>query len=71
MFLVRDRVRANAHYVDEKLVMVTYRLVLPVNALVWIVEGMMTAHLEYGHVSTRSGTDLLNIGKTNARLANY
>src|SRR5438105_3934279 len=71
MLLVADRFGGNAKNFCQQLVMVADALVLPVNLLGWIVEGVCSSHFEDGHVSSTCWSDEFDIGIPDAGLADH
>jgi len=44
-------------------------LVLPVDLLIWVVEGVMATHLEYEKVPPRGWADVIQVREPQTRLA--
>ena len=49
--------------------LVSYCAVFPVDFFVWIIEGVMSAHFEYGYVASKGGSNVVHIDESYARLA--
>src|SRR5207245_5347653 len=62
MLLVGNRFGGDAKDFCQQLMMVADALVLPVNLLGWIVEGVCSSHFEDSHVSSTCWSDEFDIG---------
>src|SRR5947209_20239806 len=71
MLLVGNRFGGDAKDFCQQLMMVADALVLPVNLLGWIVEGVCSSHFENSHVSSTRWSDEFDVGVPDAGLADH
>src|SRR3989454_812488 len=71
MLFVGNRFGGDAKDFCEQLMMVADALVLPVNLLGWIVEGVCSSHFEDSHVSSTCWSDEFDIGIPDTWLADH
>src|SRR5947208_1430151 len=71
MLLVADRFGGKAKNFCQQLMMVADALILPVNLLGWIVEGVCSTHFEDSHVSSTCWSDEFDIGIPDTWLADH
>src|SRR2546427_1334480 len=71
MLLVGNRFGGDAKDFCQQLMMVADALILPVNLLGWIVEGVCSTHFEDSHVSSTCWSDEFDIGIPDTWLADH